>query len=67
MYGMIYKAFKYRIYPNKEQEELILKHMGSSFTFTKNNTAGTAEIHACGDMKDVGLSAQETKPSLVVW
>jgi len=27
---MIYKAFKYRIYPNKEQEELILKHMGSS-------------------------------------
>jgi len=27
---MIHKAFKYRIYPNKEQEELILKHMGSS-------------------------------------
>jgi len=27
---MIYKAFKYRIYPNKQQEELILKHMGSS-------------------------------------
>ena len=27
---MIYKAFKYRIYPNKEQEELMLKHMGCS-------------------------------------
>lgn len=27
---MIYKAFKYRIYPNKKQEELILKHMGCS-------------------------------------
>ena len=37
------------------------------FAFTKNNTAGTAGIYACGDMKDVGLSAQETKPSLVVW
>lgn len=37
------------------------------FAFTKNNTAGTAEIHACGDMMDVSLSAQETKPSLVVW
>jgi putative transposase len=30
MFRMIYKAFKYRIYPNKEQEELILKHMGCS-------------------------------------
>jgi len=37
------------------------------FAFTKNNTAGTAEIHACGDMMNVGSSAQETKPSLVVW
>jgi len=37
------------------------------FAFTKNNTAGTAEIHACGDMMDVSQSAQETKPSLVVW
>jgi putative transposase len=27
---MKHKAFKYRIYPNKEQEVLILKHMGSS-------------------------------------
>ena len=27
---MIYKAFKYRIYPNKEQEKLLLKHMGCS-------------------------------------
>jgi putative transposase len=36
------------------------------FAFTKNNTAGTAEIHACGDMIDVSRSAQETKPSLVV-
>ena len=27
---MIYKAFKYRIYPTKEQELLISKHIGSS-------------------------------------
>lgn len=27
---MIYKSFKYRIYPTKQQEELILKHMGCS-------------------------------------
>jgi len=25
----IYKAFKYRIYPNQEQEVLINKHIGS--------------------------------------
>jgi putative transposase len=37
------------------------------FAFAKNNTAGTAEIHACGDMMDVSSSAQETKPSLVSW
>lgn len=37
------------------------------FAFTKNNTAGTAGIHACGDMMNNSLSAQETKPSLVVW
>lgn len=30
------------------------------FAFTKNNTAGTAEIYACGDMKDNCQSAQET-------
>ena len=27
---MIYKAFKYRLYPNKEQQELIAKHIGCS-------------------------------------
>jgi len=27
---MKYKTFKYRIYPNKEQQELILKHIGCS-------------------------------------
>ena len=27
---MIYKAYKYRIFPNKEQEELISKHIGCS-------------------------------------
>lgn len=37
------------------------------FAFTKNNTAGTAEIHACGDMIDVSQSAQETKPLKMVW
>jgi putative transposase len=30
------------------------------FAFLKNNTAGTVEIHACGDMKDISRSAQET-------
>ena len=29
------------------------------FSFCKNNTAGTAEIHACGDMSDVSCSTQE--------
>lgn len=33
------------------------------FAFTKNNTAGTAEIYACGNMMDVGSSAQEIKSS----
>lgn len=27
---MIYKAYKYRIYPNREQQELIAKHIGSA-------------------------------------
>lgn len=27
---MIYKAYKYRLYPNKEQQELIAKHIGSA-------------------------------------
>ena len=30
------------------------------FSFCKNNTAGTAEIHACGDMNDISCSVQET-------
>ena len=25
---IMYKAYKYRLYPNKSQEELILKHIG---------------------------------------
>ena len=29
------------------------------FSFCKNNTAGTAGIHACGDMNDISCSAQE--------
>ena len=29
------------------------------FSFCKNNTAGTAEIHACGDMNDISCSVQE--------
>jgi putative transposase len=35
------------------------------FSFVKNNTAGTAEIYACGNMKLVTGSAQETTKSLV--
>lgn len=33
----MYKAYKYRLYPNKEQEQLILKHIGSCrFIYTNN-------------------------------
>lgn len=28
MYSMRYKAYRYRLYPNKEQQELINKHIG---------------------------------------
>ena len=27
MYSMRYKAYRYRLYPNKEQQELINKHI----------------------------------------
>ena len=98
---MKYKAYKYRIYPNREQQELINKHIGccryvyrdlklsqrvwtcpncgrtnqrdllaanniKAFAFNKrHNTAGTAEINACGDMNPVRDSAQEAHKSLV--
>jgi hypothetical protein len=36
-----------------------------AFAFNKkHNTAGTAEIHACGDMNSVRDSAQEAHKSL---
>ena len=62
------RAYKYRIYPNQEQEILIAKHLGCSrwannikkFTFVKQNTVGTTEIHALRNMTKVTRSAQET-------
>ena len=37
------------------------------FAFCKNNTVGTTEIYACGDMNPVTDSAQEAHKSLVCW
>ena len=66
------RAYKYRIYPNQEQEILIAKHLGCSRwvynyalgkknkAFVKQNTVGTTEIHALRDMTKVTRSAQET-------
>lgn len=40
--------------------DLLAANNIKKFAFVKNNTAGTAEIQACGDMNDVSCSAQET-------
>ena len=66
--GYIYKDLKLsqRVWtcPNcgkTNQRDLLAANNIKAFAFNKrNNTAGTAEIYACGDMKPVRDSAQET-------
>ena len=65
--GYVYKDLKLsqRVWtcPNcgrKNQRDLLAAQNIKAFAFNKiNNTAGTAEIHACGDMNPVRDSAQE--------
>lgn len=47
------------------QRDLLAANNIKRFAFCKNNTAGTAEINACGDMILNGESAQEAHKSLV--
>ena len=48
------------------QRDLLAANNIKAFAFNKrNNTAGTAEIHACGDMNPVRDSAQEAHKHLV--
>ena len=48
------------------QRDLLAANNIKAFAFNKrHNTAGTAEIHACGDMNPVRDSAQEAHKSLV--
>lgn len=71
--GYIYKDLKLsqRVWtcPNcgrTNQRDLLAANNIKDFAFNKkHNTAGTAEIHACGDMKPVRDSAQETRKFLV--
>ncbi len=47
------------------QRDLLAANNIKAFVFNKiHNTAGTAEIHACGDMNPKGGSAQEAHKSL---
>ena len=46
------------------QRDLLAANNIKRFAFCKNNTAGTAEINACGDMILNGESAQEAHKSL---
>ena len=71
--GYVYKDLKLsqRVWtcPNcgrKNQRDLLAANNIKAFAFNKrHNTAGTAEIYACGDMNPVRDSAQETHKSLV--
>ena len=47
------------------KRDLLAANNIKRFAFCKNNTAGTAEINACGDMILNGESAQEAHKSLV--
>ena len=70
--GYIYKDLKLsqRVWtcPNcgrRNQRDLLAANNIKAFAFNKrHNTAGTAEIHACGDMNLVRDSAQEAHKSL---
>ena len=71
--GYIYKGLKLSqrvwICPNcgrTNQRDLLAANNIKAFAFKKiHNTAGTAEIYACGDMNPVRDSAQEAHESLV--
>ena len=71
--GYIYKDLKLsqRVWtcPNcgrRNQRDLLAANNIKAFAFNKkHNTAGTAEINACGDMNPVRDSAQEAHKSLV--
>ena len=65
--GYVYKGLKLsqRVWtcPNcgrKNQRDLLAANNIKKFAFKKNNTAGTAEINACGDMNSLGV--QPKKP-----
>ena len=47
------------------QRDLLAANNIKKFAFCKNNTVGTTEINACGDMSGVTHSAQEAHKSLV--
>ena len=49
------------------QRDLLAANNIKKFAFCKNNTVGTTEIHACGDMNCISGSAQEAHESLVRW
>ena len=49
------------------QRDLLAANNIKKFAFCKNNTVGTTEIYACGDMNPVTDSAQEANKSLVCW
>ena len=70
--GYVYKDLKLsqRVWTcpscgRRNQRDLLAAQNIKAFAFNKrNNTAGTAEIHACGDMNPVRDSAQEAHKSL---
>ena len=49
------------------QRDLLAANNIKKFAFCKNNTVGTIEINACGDMNRISDSAQEANESLVRW
>ena len=64
IYKKMTRGYKYRIYPNEEQEVLAANNI-KRFAFRNINTVGTTEIHACGDMSEDAHSAQEAHESSV--
>ena len=62
----MYKAYKYRIYPTKAQEQLLAQHFGATrwiYNYALNkNTDGTSEIQACGD-RELSLSMKQEAPT----
>lgn len=70
--GNIYKDLKLSqrvwtcpICGRTNQRDLLAANNIKKFAFCKNNTVGTTEINACGDMNCISGSAQESHKSLV--